>query len=266
MKIYFGLGYLEEKPIKLAKNWKKIKHNKLIGPTYNQYLIFKLLENNKYFWKEIFKSRKKLGLPKNGLSWSLIKSYKTPKKVDKNQSLLLKIINNNFFSNINKEFAKIKSTLILHPYVLSELHDLIMSNFVFTYPEGPIDWYSSEYNEESDELIEDVRNIKNPQDICIYCNEKITKNQLIRYIKTNWPHIDKLNKKLPSPKSYTLSEKDKKIFYLRISKKLSFEQITNQIIEEFDKENINGCINEDSVKTSFHRVQNKINSVALPKK
>lgn len=266
MKIYFGLGYLEDKTLELAKTWQDIKNSKLAGPTYNQYQVFKLLEKNEPFWKEIVKSRKKLDIPSEGYSWELISALRSrPIKESPLIDEYFKSKRDDHYTLKQKEEIRIKRAFHLHPFVENEINDLIESNFILTYPMDSIAWGSSEYDEDNDELIDNPDEISNPQDISIFIMAKVTKNQLLRFVETHWDEIDKLNQKLPSPNSLTLSKKDQRIYRLR-QDGLTYSQTADKIIKEFDPENIEGLINQDSVKTSYHRTLSKIASVATPRK
>lgn len=266
MKIYFGIGYPPE-PVKLAQNWDEIKASNLVSPTYKQYQIFKLLEKNKPFWNEIIKSRKRLGIPDSGLSWNYARSFEFISEYrSKELDDYIDKLGHKIFSDRLNEQNRLRRLFNFHPYVEAELDDLLVSNYVFTYPMDSISWGSSEYDEDKDETIDDVSLIENPHDITIFITEKITKTQLINYIKKYWNEIDKLNQKLPDPDRYSFSKKDNRIFALKEVDRLTFAQIADKITEEFDNDNAEGTINEDSVKTSYHRTLRKIESVAYLRK
>jgi len=265
MKIYFGLGYLEEEPLELAKNWQEVKNSKLIGPTPQQYQVIKLLEKNNRFWKEIAKSRRRLKIPEKGLSWSFIKDFKSlrSQNSDEVEKFIQQRDIGDFIKTKRDEEKRILNLFQLHPFIEEVLDDIVQSNYIFPYPMDPIGWGSSEYDEDNDEMVEDIAQIKNPQNIVISIQEKITKNQLIRYINDEWSEIDKLNQKLPNPDTYSLSQKDRIIFKLRRQGK-TYSAIADELTEK--SPNPGGIINEDSVKTSYHRTKKKIESVAKPRK
>lgn len=265
MKIYFGLGYIEDEPIELAKTWQDIQKSKLLGPTRHQYQVFKLLEHNRVFWKEITKSRKKIGIPLEGISWKAISGWKNKYPPNKEAAdEYIKALPKDSFKILMKERERLEKILTLHPFVYDELHDLLQANYVFTYPKDPIMWDAIAHDE-ADEPIYDLNKIKRPEGINIYINETVTKNQLIKFIESNWNQINPVNQKLTSIASLTLSNKDKQILSLRESGK-TYAEIADILTNSDKSRNIDGSINEDSVKTAYHRTLEKISSIASPKK
>lgn len=268
MKIYFILGHIEEAPLEVASNWQDISSSKYIGLSRQQFQIYKLFEENEPFWKELRKVRKKLGIPEEGYAWEIIRLVKSGARriTDVEQKIVLNEYYNRFedgwHSKRRNEKEKLERKFRFHPYVLDILNDLIDSQYVATYPMEPISWASSEYDEENDEMINDLSLIENPQDIVFFITERVSKNQLIRYIEQNWKEIDKLNQKLPSPDTFKLSAKEAKIYQLRMNG-MTYPQITEEISKQFDPDYLDDSINQDNVKTTYHRVKSKIESTAL---
>jgi hypothetical protein len=248
MKIYFVLGGIEQsllhpskytkklaRNLKLVTTWQEIQEADLnyLRPSYQQYLIFKLLEHNEYFWKEIKTARKKLKLPESGLTWeqSRLLNYSTfSKKPDKYMSIIDEYGSLTDRWKIRDEIErKIKHNLELHPFIVEELPGLIESNYIAPAPINTVGWSTSQYDERNDEFIDDPSIITKPDGITINISEKISKNQLLSFIEKNWNEIDKINQKLPTPDSFTLSDRDLEIYQLR-QQALTYKAIVDQIV------------------------------------
>jgi hypothetical protein len=63
-----------------------------------------------------------------------------------------------------------------------------------------------------------------------------------------------------------VSARDKRIFQLREEENVSFKIIADKIITEFNIDNSDGKVNEDSVKTAYRRARAKILSFSLRSK
>ena len=88
---------------------------------------------------------------------------------------------------------------------------------------------------------------------------RVTKNELIRFIEAQWPTIAKYHLPyLPDRPSFYISPRDLQIVDLRDEQKLSFRRIAEAIVKEFNIDDPEGKINEDSIKTAYRRAKQKI--------
>lgn len=269
MKIHFILGYLEDAPLEVASNWQDISSSKYVGPTRQQYQIYKLFEKNEPFWKELKKVRKRLSIPEEGFSWEVMRLVKSSAhtKTDKERKLVLNEYYNRFedgwYTKKWNEQEKLKRKFRFHPYVLDILDDLIDSQYVATYPMESLGWDVRLSAEESEEIeIDPNYEIQLPESLIIWINERVSKHKLLRFIEDNWNEIDEMNQKLPNPNFFKLSDKEKRIYQLR-NDGLTYSQITEEISKEFDPDYLDDSINQDNIKTTYHRVKAKIESIAL---
>jgi len=248
MKILFLIG---SPPNTAVSSWKEIQQHQKYGfiPTREVYDLIKALEKNAEFEKTIISARKKAGLPEKGISWqkytSTFFSYKVHKlpgnKRKKAIDLMSRAMREVFFLR-GKDF---------NYHISKQLHHLIYGNFVhFEFP--PIFWYyHRDHNDDGGEYY---------YYLSIRVHNKIAKNELINYIENNWKDISR-SMHLPPKNKFFISPRDNRIIELRDKKKLTFNQIADQIISDQNLTNSDGKINQDSVKTAYSRAKKKILSL-----
>jgi len=248
MKILFLIG---NPPYTAVSSWKEIQQHKEYGftPTREVYNLIKGLEKNAEFEKIITSARKRVGLPENGISWQ---EYTSKYFVGKLRKLIgeerKKAID--LLCKVVKEITTIGG-MNLNYHVSKQLPHLIYGNFVyFEFP--PIFWYCHGNTEDygGDYYYH----------LSIRINNKVTKNELINYIEDNWKNISR-SMHLPPKNKFFISSRDQKIIELKDKKRLTFNQIADQIISDLRLTNSDGKINEDSVKTAYSRAKRKISSL-----
>lgn len=89
----------------------------------------------------------------------------------------------------------------------------------------------------------------------------VTRNQLDRFIKLNWPRIEAEMEKLSDRPMYYISERDRRIIELRDIDHLPYSKIVDIITKEFRVDNLDGQLNEDSIKNAYSRAKAKISSL-----
>ena len=261
MKIKFLIGY----PAKsFVTEWQEIKKlsKKEAVPNEDTFVLFKALELNKELEKELIKSRNNLHLPEIGVSWEEYKKRKDV-KADHTKEELDEIIY--FIHNYRKEIHRITRKMYLHPQVEEQLENLILGDFVEPYFRG-ISYGCNGANVEDYESIEDFDRNVEVDTVIIDITKKISKNELLKYIDNQWDEITRLLKYLPEVKHFYVSPRDMRIVELRDGQKLKYNEIAEKIIKEFSIDDINGSINEDSIKTSYKRAKSKIDELAKIKK
>lgn len=92
----------------------------------------------------------------------------------------------------------------------------------------------------------------------IWIHHPVTKGAIIDFINTNWDEIEEGMNTLAPLASPRLTTKDLRILVLRDRDNKSFNQIAKCLIEEFEIDNYDGKINENSVKMNYHRAIQKI--------
>lgn len=243
MKIQFVI----EKPIrKIVSTWEEIKKNG--GESFSKefYLKCKALELNKDFEKEIIKSRKMLGIPENGYPFD----YEITKtEIEKG----------------GKEIGRLEKIFYFDRTIKNTLHDLLYENLVYYNMDVSdqdiiscrMDDYFGEYEEDNGVWSCVLLSITIP----------ITRHRLKKYIDNNWKYIKDNLDKLPKRKDFNISEKQLRIFEIKESnKKLTYSDIANQIIKEFNIDDPEAKTNEESIKTEYNRAKKKIESLAKYKK
>lgn len=261
MKIKFLIGYPANT---FATEWKEIKELSKTEPAPDEdtYLLFKALELNKSLEKELIHARRNLRLPENGLSWEEYKKRKDT-KADHSKQELEDILY--FLHNHDKEIYRIKRKLYLHPQITEQLENLILGYFVEPSFRG-ISYGCNGANVDDYESIEDFDKDVEVDQVLIDITKRTSKNELFKYINNNWKNITKLMDYLPEVKHFYISPRDMRIVELRDNQKLKYSEIAEQIIKEFSIDDINGSVNEDSIKTSYMRAKSKIDELAKTKK
>lgn len=249
MKILFLIG---NPPHTVISEWKEILQYREYGhftPTREVYDLIKALEKNTEFEEIITSARNKAGLPENGISWQEYTNTFFPGK-------LRKLSGNKRKKAIDLTCKAIREVSFLRGmdfnyHISQQLHHLIYGNFVyFEFP--PIFWhYHGNTEDDGGEYY---------YHLSIRINNKITKNELINYIENNWKDISR-SMHLPPKNKFFISARDQRIIELRDEGGLTFKQIADTIISDFNSTNSDGKINEDSIKTAYSRAKRKISSL-----
>lgn len=253
MTILFLIG--NEIPVEAVNDWNKIKTYKDKGfatPSKAFYFLIKALEKNPEFKREILLSRKNIGIASEGIDWEdyyfnyYLKSLTTYSLED---SAPL----SEFFFKVKAEVARIKKTIILDEHINSQLNNLVIGNFVF-----PDDFPITFRVVPEDEFP--------PQEVSIVIDHKVTENELITYLQENWKTFEKLIHPLPPSPNYFISERDHRIIELKDIEKLSYHQIAEKIISEFNINDLEGKINSISVARAYNRAKKKVSSIVQASK
>lgn len=248
MKIKFIVG---DPPMGVAKDWNEItKRNKkgYSGYSHEDYSKVIGLETIKDFEDEIIKSRINLNIPKEGFDYKKIEEIiVSPNPFEEEDNKIRK--------NIENEVKRLNEIFIFDKFVKEQLPPLILGNFVL-----PNKYYNNHDGSINYEVIRDEEFDENGNlaiyGISININRPVKKNKLIRFIKDNWDSISIAVDKL-SENKFNLTDYELEIFNLR-NQGLPYKTITKKIIENQNIDNEAGKINEDSVKTSFHRTKEKL--------
>ncbi len=251
MEILFLIGHPPEAAV---GEWKEIEEYRKLGyftPSKEIYLLVKALEQNNEFEQLIKAARKDIGFDENGISWKeYVNKYMPGSKRKLTESERKDFIA--IFSKVAKKIFEIRQSMNLDYFVDIQLPYLIYGNFVYFEP--PIYWYSHSPVDQDGERIKEeyIYSIK------IQINNRTTKNELINYIKNNWKDISYDIHGLAPRAEFYISLRDQRIVALRDKEKLTFKKIAEKIVEEFDLNDIEAQVNEDSVKTAYRRAKNKI--------
>ncbi len=216
------------------------------------YYLIKALEKNENFINAVRDARVKLKIPEEGYdqSWYENIYFDIYSNTDLESIRGKKKLNDfeTWFKKVEREAEKIYKQLKLHTTLHSVLPYIIIGNFV--YPTGV-----------------SVSSITNtslkhtgtpPFALHIIIQNNISKNELIKFIEDNWVKLSKDIKELPDRPEAYISSRDMMIVELRDYEKLSFNDIADRVIETFKINNAEGKINEDSIKSAYHRAKTKI--------
>jgi len=257
MKIKFVIGY----PIKCCvSEWTQILEHKdeELLPDIKTFQLFKALELNSEIEPELIHSRKELKIHDAGLSWERFQRYKN----HDSKSLQIEIDESiSWISGLYKEASRIRQKLLLHPQIEEQLPNLILGNFVEPDYRG-ITYGCRGANVGDYESIDDFDENVEVNEITINISKRTSKNELTKYIDNNWEEIAKLLELLPEEKNFFISKRDVRIVELRDQKKLKYDDIADIIVEEFSLNDLEGSINEDTIKTAYTRAKAKINELA----
>jgi len=255
MKIKFIIGDL---PMGFARDWSGILKWSNHGATpysYQDYSKIKGLELISDFEKEIIKSRKILNIPKKGMDYKYV-VWILDEFVLRNEDerLMLK--------KIELEEQRINDIFILDNFIKKQIKSLIISDFVFpnacrSNTDGDINYevFLSEERDENGDI--------NVEGVSINITSPIKKYKLKKFIDNYWKYFSKSINALPKDK-FSLSDYEIEIFNLR-NQKLPFKTVADEVVKKQNINNITGEINEDSVKTAFHRTEEKLDSLVKRK-
>lgn len=246
--------------IAAESEWSEIqKYSKEhLTPDEETYMLFKALEKNKDFEKEIIKARVRIGIPPEGFSWEEYKKFHDYKRNIDPKEIEIYL---NFLRSYPKEVERIRRKMKISMVVERQLKDIILGNFIEPYFRGIGYAPDIELDEDLDEIPDgDV------ESVTIHISKKIKKNEFIKFIEENWPDIEQYILKFPEEGRFFVSIRDLRIVELRDEYKLKYKDIADRIIKEFGIVNYGGSINEDSIKTAYKRAKQKISSLASKRK
>lgn len=215
------------------------------------YYQIKALERNAAFKKEVKLARVKLVIPEEGMDFSdyynqdfeMLCNTNSETKVRKYKKWL---------GRIQEEKKRIYKKLQLPEVVRGNIPSIIIANFV-----GPT----------IDKIEIGGENHNHITHLTLTIKARVTKNELIRFIEAQWPTIAKYHLPyLPDRPSFYISPRDLRIVDLRDEQKLSFRRIAEEIVKEFNIDDPEGKINEDSIKTAYRRAKRKIAFLTKPSK
>ena len=207
------------------------------------------LSNNENFTKEVFKTRKELLLPCDGLPFKQYLDFNQFLKANmpKKQAFVMSFMN---------ECQRLRSEYVFHNNTSEHLYDIIFYGFVnpFNLEQSAISLRFS-----TPEPIEAI-------EIKIY--EPMSKNAVLRYIDKNWKSIEsgmKYITKKSTTDFHLISDRDFEIVTLRDEQKLTFAKIADKISKSSIEDDSDSAINEDSIKTAYKRAKKKISDIFKPK-
>lgn len=212
------------------------------------YYQIKALERNAAFKKEVKLARVKLAIPEEGMDF--YDYYNQDFEMLCNTSSETKVSEyKKWLGRIQEEGKRIYKKLHLPEVVKTNIPSIIIANFV-----GP--------------TIDKIEiGGENLSYLTLTIKAKVTRNELIRFIEAQWPTIAKYHLPyLPDRPSFYISPRDLRIVDLRDEQKLSFRRITEEIVKEFNIDDPEGKLNEDSIKTAYRRAKRKIALLTKPSK
>lgn len=248
MKILFLIG--NDIPTAAVSEWEEMKKYKRFStPSKGFYDIFKALEQNKAFEKEIQQARKNVGISEHGMKWEdyYFNWYMESLKIYSGEN---KEKFDNFFSKVSKETKRIKSVMKnLNPYISNQLENLIIGSFVF-----PEDFPITHKAVPIDEMDLSV----GYGEISIHITHKLKIGSIISYLKKNKKELDYLMDSLPTSPIYYISKKGRRIVELKDRDDLEWPKIEEIIIKEFGIYDEDGEINITSIERMYRRAKKRI--------
>ncbi len=217
------------------------------------YYLIKNLEKNKLFENEVIKLRIKMKLPKNGIDFGEYNSfdyeYRNEFDHEKGYKNIIKNYEN-WLNKINKEGLRICNKLNIPIQIHQYIKEIIIAGFVYSTRlkfSIDYDYFWNDKNKFSHSIMK------------LLILQKCSKKELIEYINSIWPTLEKYNhlEGLPSKTNYFVSKRDVRIFELK-QKKYKHREVVDKILEEFKVDNNEGKVNEGSVKQAYSRAKKKI--------
>jgi hypothetical protein len=224
-------------PVETLAEAKKIDKECIDAKTHSQ---IRALELNKKFLMASSRFRKKYQIPETGYSFEEWSRIKQERKGEPSFSKWRAKVE----SECMREIPKVVN---IHPILISSLPDIVISNSVFL--PLPKIFVQSPYSSVPHYSITPIK---------IVINSRISKNQLLKFVEEHWPEIKKGLEKTSGTEFY-ISERDFRIIKLKDEGK-SFKAIADKLAREVD--DIEASINEDSVKTAYHRAKKQIDSLS----
>ncbi len=255
MKIKFIVG---DPPMDFAKNWNEISKWSKSNSTYysfEEYSKIKGLELIDDFKKEIIKSRININIPKEGYDYKkIIIIVALPNPFETEDNIIRK--------NIENEVKRLNEIFVFDNFVKKQIPSLVLGNFVLPSESKKNLDGSINYEVTRSEEFDENGNLAT-YGISINIIRLVKKNKLIKFIRDNWEDIGYAVDELPKNK-FKLTNYEIEIFNLR-KQKLPFKTVADKVVKKQNIDNINGEINEDSVKTAFHRTEEKLDSLVKKK-
>ncbi len=162
-----------------------------------------------------------------------------------------------WFTSVKRDSEKIYKRLTLHPTLRPLLPYIIIGNFVYSLGAAITTQADHSFG------LSDRPTLS----VNITIRNNISEHELVKFIHDNWAKIKEDMKNLPDRPEAYISHRDMLIVDLHDQGKLPFSKIATRIIKELNIENdTEGRINEDSVKTAYHRAKAKIAYVGRKKR
>jgi len=201
----------------------------------------KKIEIDKNVVKKIMEFRKKFNIPQEGYSLKEIDSM----PIKKYNKLFLKV--KRLIKNIN-----------VNQLILSYMEGIILTEAAYNFSDNLIGGFNSNSIISWKQIFfdKDEKHIftssTNPKRVEIYIRGKISKEELINFIKNHWSQFwgmeDTINHLPRLDKAY-ISKRDKEIIFLRDEKKMTFPQIAKYL---------DNFYTDSTVKTAYQRAKKKL--------
>lgn len=226
------------------------------------YFLIKITEKNGNFIKFVYEIRKELKIQSEGMSvedyYNLELNYRDNGDIESDNKLIKKYID--YKKHIHQKVSKYLKEIYIDIRLVDQIKNIVLANCVLPYKkityEGIYPISNSFINQPN------FRHQYN-RFVNIEISAKVKRPDLIRFINENWSEIEEnLNYLIPEPNLY-ITKKDMRIYELRTNQNLIFKKIADKIIEEFEVDDFEAKINEDSVKTAYLRTKKKIDSIFI---
>jgi len=234
MKIKFVVCGL---PISPVSTWGEIKKYKNEGsPAYSleDYWRVKGLEVNTEFEKEILKTRKKIGIPKEGLKYGEINTHYHPEDYVWITEVNLRNKTVAFDKSVDFETERILNEFDCDLFVSKQIKPILLGNIVL-----PLSSYISDSGEISiktlftEDDLDREEYIKNEKELLIRITSNVKPEAIRQFIRDRYDLFTELLKKLPEKKKFELSKKKIAVYQLK-KEGLPYKEIAFKLVENTD--------------------------------
>jgi|GEM_PF-4696119 len=234
MKIKFVVCGL---PISPVSTWGEINKYKNEGsPAYSleDYWRVKGLEVNAEFEKEILNTRKKIGIPKEGLKYGEINTHYHPEDYVWITDVNLRNKTVAFDKSVDFETKRILKEFDCDLFVSKQIKSILLGNIVL-----PLSSYISDSGEISiktlftEDDLDREEYIKSEKEVLIRITSAVTPEAIRQFVSDRYDVFCELLNKLPKKKKFELSKK--KIATYQLKKEgLSYKEISFKLVENTD--------------------------------
>lgn len=251
MKIGFVIGNLPIVPVYDWGSIRKFNRQGLPGFTLNDYWKIRGLEINTQFNEEITRTRFKIGISKDGLSYEEFIKINPPYPYGEETKF--------FNEKVDKEVERILREFNVDSMVAKHIRSILLANVVLPYYENMSDRGEISIQTEFDENDINFGGLQEPS-VYIRVTSATKPESIIEFIRDNRKKLRDLLKKLPQKIDYSLSrEKIELVLERREKSKLTNKNFFTKYAVETENNNLPRSIEklyndtEKTIKLLFYK-------------
>ena len=213
-----------------------------------EYGAIKAMGLNENLCREITALRKGLGLPKQGMSAKEFISIISNHRKGQEHIFTTEL-------RFNKLAEDIYARHTVSPEVSSQLYTLVLCGHAIL----PTNTTSIYFSTSGFSPLEADKN-----QVVIAISRKTSIHSLRQFLNDNSKQLESMFNKLYH-ETPSISERDLRIYEIRETTKMTFEEIADQIVQEFKLDNTNAEMNCDSARIAYKRATKRIAKLFSPR-